>query len=253
MCQNGGTCRQPDTGGLPICRCLPGYTGARCETTALRSCSSHTCANGGRCHDAPDGGPRCDCAPGFGGEDCSERRPCAPDTCLNGAPCRDAEDGGGFQCQCPAGYHGARCQHGQSSLASNVSHRVSSEEGEQPLSRRQVALIASLSSVLPVLALLLCCVVCCALRRRRRRSQAPKECRDLEVVEDERLQNERNALQHMNNKQCPPHKIVNALDRLPPKVLNVEPGHHQKVLDKGLVCPQRTLTAKKDNASAAIR
>lgn len=130
-----------------------------------------------------------------------------------------------------------------------------------------MALIASLSTILPILVILLCCIVCCSLRRRKQRRAAAepptpkaKEC-DFDV-EEEQLQNERNMTMHMNNKQCNvPQQIVNTLDRLPakvsneampPKVLNIEVGG-KKVLDKGLVCPQRTLLKKDADYGTSIR
>lgn len=268
ICKNGGSCYQYSSTGQFSCACPPGFSGWNCELKIQR-CASNPCANGGECHNLPDG-YYCDCKPGFNGTDCSLRHNhCSSSPCSNGAFCHDTASG--FTCQCLSGYHGIRCQYKednsttvdlkrQSSVASNVSHRVSSsgstEKETQPLSGKQVALIASLSSILPILVFLLCCVIVCTLKRRKLQQRAAeipkaKEC-DFDV-EDEQLQNERNIM-HMNNKQLNmPQKIVNTLDRLPakvsneapPKVLNIEVSN-KKVLDKSLVYPQRTL--KKDNA-----
>lgn len=271
LCKNGGSCHTHPSTGQFSCVCPPGFSGWNCEVKTHK-CASNPCANKGECHNLPDG-YFCDCKPGFGGTDCSIRHNhCSSSPCSNGAFCRDTATG--FSCQCPSGYHGIRCQHKednstvdlrrQSSVASNVSHRVSSAEETQPLSGKQVALIASLSSILPILVILLCCVVCCSLRRRKQlqqeRAAEPAKAKDCDFdIEDEQLQNQRNMM-HMNNKQLNmPQKIVNTLDRLPakvsneapPKVLNIEVSN-KKVLDKSLVCPQRTL--KRDNAyGSAIR
>ncbi|XP_054714506.1 delta-like protein C [Uloborus diversus] len=259
-CKNGGTCSEHL--GIVKCKCLAGFSGSHCQIRQ-KNCSSKPCANGGECRDLYDG-YHCDCKPGFGGKDCKQLlNPCSSSPCLNGALCHETAHS--FVCRCSHGYVGVRCQvkasgdamDNRPSIASNVSHRVSSEE-DLPLSGSQVALIASLSTVLPMLAILLCCVVYCVLRRRQRQPcvEEPQRAKEYDFdVEDEQLQNELNAM-HMNNKHNNmPQKIVNALDRVPakvtneapPKVLNIDVSN-RKVPDKSLVCTPRTLE-KKDNTN----
>ncbi|XP_035216112.1 delta-like protein D, partial [Stegodyphus dumicola] len=261
ICKNGGTCTEYS--GTVMCDCPSGFSGTFCQN-GQSSCSSKPCANGGVCQDTKDG-YNCDCKPGFSGKDCTvSNDSCNPQTCLNGALCHVTANG--FMCHCPSGYRGNRCQikegsilqanwNEQPSVASNVSHRVSEEQEKFQLSGKQVAVIASLCSVFVILIIVLSfCVIFCVLRKRKRQRHAEETQRAKEYdfdLEDEQLQNERNAM-HMNNKQCNmPQKIVNALDRVPAKVSNEAPPkvlnsevNNKKVPDKSLVCTPRTLQKK---------
>uniref|UniRef100_A0A4W5MEM6 EGF-like domain-containing protein n=1 Tax=Hucho hucho TaxID=62062 RepID=A0A4W5MEM6_9TELE len=54
-------------------------------------------------------GPRCVCAPGFVGDDCSVNYDeCEDQDCQNGAVCVDQVDG--YTCTCPQGYSGELCE-----------------------------------------------------------------------------------------------------------------------------------------------
>ena len=52
---------------------------------------------------------------------CVEVDPCVPDPCEHGGVC-NADASGGYQCQCPAGYEGDRCEQGRFPL--KYTHKV---------------------------------------------------------------------------------------------------------------------------------
>lgn len=257
-CKNGGTCVELQD---ITCICPSGFSGKYCQFNHNK-CSLNPCANGATCYNLMDG-YKCDCAAGFFGQNCNLFDPCVSSPCLNGASCQRTEKG--FICQCLSGYRGDRCHLTEinwnefPSVASNVSHRISKEEAEK--SKVDVVLIATLSCVFVVVIFIIVCLVWCLLRRRRCRRQQvdkPQYAKDCDFdVEEERLQNERNAM-HMNYKQCDmPQKIVNELDRVPaklineaqPKVLNNE-VNIKKIPDKSLKCSTKTLQ-KIDNTSGS--
>lgn len=61
-CQNGGVCRQHQTGHT--CQCPDGYSGMNCEFFGY-DCDSNPCQNGGVCRQRADGGGyQCQCPPG---------------------------------------------------------------------------------------------------------------------------------------------------------------------------------------------
>ncbi|XP_043217443.1 protein crumbs-like isoform X1 [Amphibalanus amphitrite] len=169
-CQNGATCVErsnsslyqlpapvpglPDsydfsTAGGYLCLCVPGYTGADCETD-IDDCASSPCQNGDctdgvnqfscQCWDGYEGelcqteideceryqpcqrgacedrvaDYDCVCEEGFGGKNCSvELTGCLDVTCLNGGTCVPFvvnETEHGFRCRCPAGFYGQLCR-----------------------------------------------------------------------------------------------------------------------------------------------
>ncbi|GBM32629.1 Neurogenic locus protein delta [Araneus ventricosus] len=259
-CEHGGTCVELHDN--ITCLCPSGFSGTYCQYNHNK-CSLNPCANGATCYNLIDG-YQCDCAAGFFGQNCNFVDPCISSPCLNGASCQPTERD--FICHCLNGYRGDRCHLTEidwkeyPSVASNVSHRISQEEEDG--SKVDIVLISTLSSILVILIILILCVLRCLLIRRRRHrqhmdkpQQKAKDC-DFDL-EEERLQNERNAM-HMNYKQCDmPQKIVNELDRVPaklvneakPKVLNNE-VNNKKIPDKSLVCPPRTFQ-KIDNTSGS--
>ncbi|KAG8178281.1 hypothetical protein JTE90_001317 [Oedothorax gibbosus] len=251
-CENGGTCVEQLSGNA-TCLCPPGYSGTHCQNNHNR-CSSNPCANGATCFNTldPDAGYRCSCPAGYTGPHCSIADHCASSPCLHGATCRIIANG--FACDCAKGYRGDRCRVPNDVLASNVSHRISQEEGE-PFNTVEVVLISVLSATLVVVVVLVCCVArCIVLRRRRRREEEDSKAKDFE---EEVLQNERNLA--LNNKQCGgdsvARKIVNELHpemvSPPPKVLNVEVGGTKRIPDKGLVVPAPRAFQKIDNMSGS--
>ncbi|XP_064490275.1 delta-like protein B [Ornithodoros turicata] len=214
-CVNGGTC--VDGVNDFRCHCVPGFVGPQCQIN-VDDCLTFPCANGGTCSDLVND-YKCTCQPGFTGKDCSVNvNDCVSSPCLNGGTCFDRV--AGFHCECPPDFTGRRCEQ-RPSLAPRVAMRGSAGAHEAPkssleederLSSTQVALIATLSALVPVLALTAVLLIVCHRRRWR-------EKRDAEAVQ---RQNEHNAVHSMNNKLAD-SQIVNDLEKpLQKRVNNVE-------------------------------
>ncbi|XP_038851181.1 sushi, von Willebrand factor type A, EGF and pentraxin domain-containing protein 1 [Salvelinus namaycush] len=104
-CQNGGLCK--DGMGDFVCQCRPGFVGSLCEAE-VNECSSSPCLNEGVCVDEVNQ-YTCSCADGFTGSHCElEIDECLSSPCLNGGVCDDLE--GGYSCTCLPGYSGDRCE-----------------------------------------------------------------------------------------------------------------------------------------------
>eukprot|EP00063_Salmo_salar_P087679 XP_014062514.1 PREDICTED: sushi, von Willebrand factor type A, EGF and pentraxin domain-containing protein 1-like isoform X3 [Salmo salar] len=104
-CQNGGLCK--DGTGDFLCQCRPGFVGSLCEAE-VNECSSSPCLNEGVCVDEVNQ-YTCSCADGFTGSHCElEIDECLSSPCLNGGVCDDLE--GGYSCTCLPGYSGDRCE-----------------------------------------------------------------------------------------------------------------------------------------------
>uniref|UniRef100_T1IPW5 Delta-like protein n=2 Tax=Strigamia maritima TaxID=126957 RepID=T1IPW5_STRMM len=228
-CLNGGTC--VDLVNNFKCLCVPGFVGSMCEVN-VDDCLTKPCANGGTCTDLVNDF-QCSCRPGFTGKDCSIfSTECTSQMCLNGGSCEDLVNA--FQCVCPPGFSGERCEftatvrdavlpaalpppqrlptadsepHQHRSDNVGVSRHVSepNTDGDSGLSTGQVALIATLSAAMPLLALCSIVVILC-LRSRRQKQMRRHD-------EEARKQNEQNAVNSMNNSKCDNQMIVNTLDR----------------------------------------
>ena len=73
-------------------------------------CFSQPCMNGGTCQRTNGNvGYQCICPAGYSGSRCEMRDACTPNPCLNGGQCFPTNIGG-FSCQCPPGYSGPRCE-----------------------------------------------------------------------------------------------------------------------------------------------
>ena len=219
-CLNGGSCA--DLVNSFRCICVPGFTGSLCQTN-VDDCLTKPCSNGGVCQDLVND-YRCVCKPGFTGKDCSvEINECTATSCFNGGTCVDRVNG--FQCKCPAQFVGSRCERERN--ASHILGRaapLSDSNVDQSLSGAQIAVIATTSVAVPLIAILSCIVIVC-LRQRRRKEQMRSD-------EEARRQNEQNVVQSITKKmermdKClEEHRIVNTLDfpkgkayfdELPPK------------------------------------
>ncbi|KAL2090378.1 hypothetical protein ACEWY4_015066 [Coilia grayii] len=100
-----------------MCRCPPAFKGGFCQED-VNECEASPCENGGVCENTL-GSYRCVCprpAPDgllYGGQNCTEPlRGCAGHECQNEAACAPflSEGRHGYDCLCPAGFTGSRCQ-----------------------------------------------------------------------------------------------------------------------------------------------
>lgn len=92
--------------GVNTCVCVPGYTGANCETD-INECDPNPCSNGAACSQPFINMYSCLCPPGFTGQNC-DLKPQICDTrpCLNGGQCQPVGDS--FVCNCLAGTTGTK-------------------------------------------------------------------------------------------------------------------------------------------------
>lgn len=93
-----------------------GYSSASTSMTLTvrpGACSyDNPCANGGTCHNTPEGDYMCECVGIYSGPNCTfHETNCAPGTpqqCLNGGTCVASDSGGYCICDCP--YIGPQCE-----------------------------------------------------------------------------------------------------------------------------------------------
>lgn len=167
-----------DLGSLLMCRCRPGFTGARCETN-IDDCAANPCRNAGTCIDGVNDFT-CSCTLGFTGKDCSVRTSaCNQFPCENGGTCYTHFTGP--VCQCPPGFMGARCEYPV---------RTTTKPPPVNTADSSPALIAAIAFGLVTLCLLTCAAVHILrqLRRGRVLAMTTSVKNDLETV------NNRNAV-----------------------------------------------------------
>ena len=76
----------------------------------IPECASDPCMNGATCFEGTNG-YQCQCPMGYEGDRCETRMLACPSSpCLNGATCFDRQDTGDYVCICPTGYEGDRCE-----------------------------------------------------------------------------------------------------------------------------------------------
>ncbi|XP_004860031.1 cubilin [Heterocephalus glaber] len=135
---NNGGCHPHATclsshGLLPLCTCLPGYTGNGYGPNGCvqlgNVCLSHPCLNG-QCTDTVSG-YFCKCDSGWAGVNCTENiNECLSSPCLNGGTCVDGVNA--FSCECTSSWTGSHCQIPQqacggslSGMNGSISYRIS--------------------------------------------------------------------------------------------------------------------------------
>ncbi|XP_026293650.1 protein cueball [Frankliniella occidentalis] len=101
FCLNSGAILKTKDRG-PVCRCLPGYTGVRCETEIC----FNFCVHGVCSMDNKRGFATCICEPGFSGDRC-EQNLCS-DFCLNDGHCHIVNSKP--SCTCHDSFKGERCE-----------------------------------------------------------------------------------------------------------------------------------------------
>ncbi|XP_041372894.1 uncharacterized protein LOC121386162 [Gigantopelta aegis] len=108
-CMNGATCIDQING--VVCRCRRGYKGDLCEERDS-PCSASPCGSQATCIDNYKlETVVCQCPDGYeevSGR-CEKTNLCRSSPCLNGGQCVFVNNN--YQCSCPTGYDGARCEH----------------------------------------------------------------------------------------------------------------------------------------------
>ncbi|XP_065579031.1 neurogenic locus protein delta-like [Artemia franciscana] len=213
-CLNGGICI--DMVNAYRCQCVPGFMGSLCQTN-VDDCLTKPCANGGLCKDLVND-YMCTCKAGFTGKDCSiEINECLSAPCRNGGTCIDRVNE--FICRCPLGFSGDVCERTPAGILGETDYLVKNvtqqSETNDSLSGSHIAVIATMSVLVPLLALISCAAII-ATRRRRRRDQIKSD-------EEARRQNEQNVVHSISKKmdKClEEHRIVNTLDFPKSKCVN---------------------------------
>lgn len=161
-----------------MCRCRPGFTGARCETN-IDDCASNPCRNAGTCVDGINDFT-CTCTLGFTSKDCSVRTsPCDHFPCDNGGTCYTHFTGP--VCQCLPGFMGARCEY-------SVTKPTTKTPGNADA---PPALIAAIALGLVTLTLLVCAAI--HIMRQLRRGRVLRDL-STSVKNDLETVNNRNAV-----------------------------------------------------------
>lgn len=112
-CMQHGTCiSEPNS---YKCHCSARYSGKNCEMDNGPPCAIKSpCENGGSCEELPKGDYRCYCLSGFFGRNCEQKMTqhplCDKNPCVNDGVCRVQPNANTFDCDCPEGFIGSRCE-----------------------------------------------------------------------------------------------------------------------------------------------
>ena len=83
------------------------------------ACSPNPCLNDATCFPNGIGGFQCQCPPGFTGQRCEDRDACASQPCQNLGVCVSSS-GDSYVCRCRTGYEGQNCEKSQLNKLLNI-------------------------------------------------------------------------------------------------------------------------------------
>ncbi|XP_067127995.1 delta and Notch-like epidermal growth factor-related receptor isoform X2 [Centruroides vittatus] len=120
VCSGIGACVIDSSKVVFTCQCCPGYVGRYCEERD--GCYDNPCLHGGFCVDITEGlngnTYQCLCPHGYSGAKCEEMlNQCDRNPCLNDGVCQGNQTW--YKCLCPSGYTGRDCETNMDECISN--------------------------------------------------------------------------------------------------------------------------------------